>query len=292
MVALVGRPNVGKSTLMNALLGEHLSIVTPRAQTTREKVLGILTGADYQIIFVDTPGLLDPQYLLQRGMLETATGAITDADAVLLMLDATRPDQVPPEAAIDGLRYRRDAVRVIVNKIDEGKAEDIARLDAWSLETLGAEPLHISAKSGAGLKELRELLVQLLPSSPFLYPEDEIAVQSVRFFVEELIRETIFELYEEEIPYSSAVRIEEYREAEDPVYIRATVFVERESQKAIIIGQKGAAIRRLGAEARTKIEAFIGSRVYLDLWVKTMPGWRKKRSALEHLGYAVASDEP
>ena len=290
-VALVGRPNVGKSTLLNALTGEHLSIVTPRAQTTRERVLGIHTGPDAQIVFVDTPGLLDPQYLLQRGMLREALAAIADADAVLLLLDGTRPGEVPSPDVVERLAGRRGAVRAAVNKVDTAQASDVAALASWSREALGIEPLRISAETGAGLEALRAELVALLPESPYLYPADDIAVQSVRFFVEELIRETVFELYEEEVPYSTAVRIEEYREAADPVFIRATVYVERESQKGIVVGSRGAGIKRLGSEARRKIEEFVGAPVYLDLRVKALPGWRRKRSALEYLGYSAGEAE-
>ena len=267
-MALVGQPNVGKSTLLNALTGEKLSIVTPRAQTTRERVMGIYTDSSAQIIFVDTPGLLEPRYLLQRSMLESALAALADADLVLLLLDATRPeDTCPMGEALDALLARRDELFVVINKIDLARDDAVSALQEWVRERFGLAPIRISA-------------------------EDEIAVQPVRFFVSELVRETIFEEYHEEVPYSTAVRIEEFREAEDPVFIRAVVFVERESQKGILVGKGGAGIRRLGQLSREKIEAFLGRRVYLDLWVKAMPRWRKKRTALEHLGYPVPKDEP
>lgn len=291
-VALVGRPNVGKSTLMNALIGEKLSIVTPRAQTTRERVLGIYTDEAVQIIFVDTPGLLEPRYLLQKSMREAALAAVDDADVVLLLLDATRPDEPPAdEEALDRLRRRRDRVLVAVSKVDAATAGAVDSLEAWSRSALSVEPFRISAVTGEGLAELRQRIAALLPELPFLYPPDEIAVQPVRFFVSELIRETIFEEYHEEVPYGTAVRIEEFREAAEPMYIRATVFVERESQKGILVGQGGAAIKRLGQRAREKIEAFVGASVYLDLWVKAIPGWRRKATALQHLGYAVPAED-
>lgn len=287
-VALVGRPNVGKSSLLNALIGEKLSIVTSRAQTTRERVTGILTTESAQIVFVDTPGLLEPRYLLQHSMLEAALGALDDADVVLLLLDPTRDSAPVPEGeALDALQRRRDRLVVAINKVDVGKRDAVDTLDRWSRSVFGIEPIRISAHTGAGLDELLSALLSYLPESPFLFPPDEIATQPVRFFVSELVRETIFEEYEQEVPYSTAVRIEEFRESEDPVVIRAVIFVERESQKAILIGRKGEAIRRLGIRSREKIEAFIGRPVYLDLWVKAMPRWRKKRSALEHLGYPV-----
>src|SRR5690606_16738252 len=211
--------------------------------------------------------------------------ALADADVVLLLLDATRPDELPDAEALDALRARRDALIVAVNKTDAGSEEDIAALEAWSRAELGLEPHRLSASTGQGVAELLGALEARLPVSPFLYPEDELAVQSVRFFVTELIRETIFEEYEQEVPYSTAVRIEEYREAADPIYIRATIYVERESQKQILIGRGGARIKRLGARAREKIEAFLGQRVYLDLWVKPLANWRRKVGTLQYLGY-------
>ncbi len=290
-VALVGRPNVGKSTLLNAFIGERLSIVTPRAQTTRERVLGIYTDERAQLVFVDTPGLLDAIYLLQRSMLEAALTAVREADLVLLLLDATRPEERPAADALAQLRGRGDALHVAVNKIDAAPQEAVEELVAWTRQTLGREPHRIAAARGEGVERLREVLAAALPESPFLYPPEDIAAQPVRFFTAELVRETIFELYEEEIPYATVVRIEDFREASDPVYIRATIFVERESQKAILLGRGGAALKALGAAARGKIETFIGARVYLDLWVKVLPGWRRKKSALEYLGYAPPAEE-
>ncbi|HEX6309243.1 MAG TPA: GTPase Era [Longimicrobiales bacterium] len=287
-VALVGRPNVGKSTLLNALVGEKLSIVTSRAQTTRESVTGILTTASTQAIFVDTPGLLEPKYALQRAMLETALEVIADADLVLLLLDGTRPAELPQDGAVlDALRRRADSILVIVNKIDESTSDDVEALEAWSRSTLAVDAVRVSAARGDGITELRAAIEVRLPESPFFYPEDELAVQPVRFFVAELIRETVFEMYEQEVPYATIVRVEEYREAERPLYIRATVYVERESQKPIIIGQRGAGIRELGRRSREKIEAFVGAPVYLDLWVKTLPNWRARVGTLRYLGYRL-----
>ncbi|HUH14234.1 MAG TPA: GTPase Era [Longimicrobiales bacterium] len=287
-VALVGRPNVGKSTLMNALVGEKLSIVTALPQTTRERVTGILTRADTQVVFLDTPGLLEPRYLLQQSMQDAALRALHDADVVLLLLDATRADDtLPADEPLAALHARRARLVVAVNKVDAAPEQAVRGLEAWSSEVLGTSARRISALAGEGTEALLDALCARLPPSPFLYPEDELAVQPVRFFVAELVRETIFEEYTQEIPYSTVVRVEEFREAEDPVYIRATVYVERESQRGIIIGEKGAAIRRLGQRSRAKIEAFVGQRVYLDLWVKAMPRWRKKAGSLRHLGYAA-----
>lgn len=286
-IALVGRPNVGKSTLLNAFTGERLSIVTPRAQTTRDRVTGIFTDDRVQMIFLDTPGLLEPRYLLQRAMLATAVQAVEDADLVVLLLDGTNPDEVPAGEVLELLRARGDALHVVVNKVDVAPEGAVRGLVEWSARELGKEAFPISAATGEGVGALRERLAAALPEAPFYYPPDEIAVQPLRFFVAELVRETIFEEYAEEIPYATVVRVEEYREGSDPVYIRAVMYVERPSQKSILIGRGGAAIKRLGERSRAKIENFIGARVYLDLWVKVMPGWRRKRGALRFLGYPV-----
>ena len=291
LVALVGRPNVGKSTLLNALLGQKLSIVTPREQTTRERVLGILTDSGVQMVFVDTPGLLEPRYLLQASMQEEALRAIADSDVVMLLLDPTREDPpVPSAEVLERLRARGSALKVVVNKTDAAGPAAVERLVRWSREHLGRDPHGISALAAHGLDALRRELEAAMPESPFLYPEEDLAVQPVRFFVAELIRETIYEEYGQEIPYSSVVRIEEYRESESPVYIRAEIYVERASQKGILIGQGGRAIKRLGSRARSKIEAFVGRQVYLDLWVKPLAGWRRKASLLKRLGYRLPDE--
>src|SRR5215212_8144078 len=258
MVALVGFPNVGKSSLMNRLVEQKLSIVTPLAQTTRERVLGIDTRGGVQMVFVDTPGLVDPRYLLHRAMMHEATEVIGDADVVLLLIDASR-----------GAPLVREAVQ------------------AWAREQLGAEAVEVSAETGEGAEALRAKIEARLPESPFLYPEDDVSSQPVRFFAAELVRETIFELYEKEVPYSVAVKVEEFRESATPVYIRAVVFVERPTQKAILIGSGGSAIKRLGQAARAKVEEFVGAPVYLDLWVKVLPKWRKNPLELQRLGFTL-----
>jgi GTPase len=286
-VALVGRPNVGKSTLMNALLGEKLSIVTPKAQTTRESVTGILTTDSMQAIFVDTPGLLEPKYALQRAMHETAVEVLRDADVVLLLLDGTRPAELPSAEVVEMLRAKGAAIFVLINKIDVAPSEAVEALQRWADGELAATTLHVSAEAGTGVDHLRAAIEARLPESPFYYPADDLAVQPVRFFVAELIRETIFELYEQEVPYSTIARVEEFREAEEPVYIRATVYVERETQKPIIIGKGGAGIRELGRRSREKIELFLDQRVYLDLWIKVLPNWRAGVETLRYLGYRL-----
>jgi GTPase len=292
-VALVGYPNAGKSSLMNRLVEQKLSIVTPLAQTTRERVLGIDTRDGVQTVFVDTPGLVEPRYLLHRSMLHLATEVIGDADVVLLLVDAASAQGIPgfsPE--VMGLLGRARSLLVVANKTDAATPSQVRAVEEWARERFpGAAFAPVSAVGGEGVEALREELVRRLPESPFLYPEDEVSSQPVRFFVSELIREAAFELFEKEVPYSVAVKVDEFREAEVPVYIRATLYVERPSQKAIVIGSGGQAIRRLGASARARIEEFVGAQVYLDLWVKVLPRWRKDALSLQRLGFPVPRSE-
>jgi GTPase len=285
-VALVGQPNAGKSSLMNRLVEQKLSIVTPLAQTTRERVLGIDTRDGVQMVFVDTPGLVEPRYLLHRSMVHVATGVIRDADVVLLLIDAAAG---VPDFTDDVLELLVTTGRLIVlsNKRDIASEAQLRTVRAWSLEVLGREPREVSAGTGEGVESLRGEIAENLPQSPYLYPEDDVSSQPVRFFVAELIRETAFEMFEKEVPYAVAAKVEEYREADSPIYIRATIFVERPTQKAILIGSGGAAIKRLGATSRQKIEAFVGTPVYLDLWVKVLPRWRRDPLALQRFGFEL-----
>jgi GTP-binding protein Era len=274
-VALVGAPNVGKSSLLNALIGEKLSITTHKEQTTRQRVTGILSRPTFQAVFVDTPGLLEPRYLLHQAMVEEALIALRESDLAILILDATRPQEtLPPEEALAHILAAATPLIGVVNKVDAAPQSRVRPLLDWLDERARSPALAISATHGTGLPELERVIAAQLPASPFLYDEDELAVQPMRFFVEELIRETVFERYHQEIPYSTAVKVEEYREGGDPLYIRATIFLERDTQKQILIGQGGSGIRSLGRAAREKIEAFTGERVYLDLWVKVLARWR------------------
>jgi GTPase len=290
MVAIIGLPNAGKSSLLNQLIETKLSIVTASAQTTREQVVGIDTRDGVQMVFIDTPGIVDPAYLLHQSMLHIVASTIADADSVVLLLDATRPPPTIPEDVEALIRNTPSGPIVAINKVDVATPEDVSRLIHWSEGHFGISPLAVSARTGAGMEELRGAISERLPVSPFLYPVDDISTQNLRFFVSELIRETIFEQYEEEIPYSTAVRVEEYREESHPLYIRAVIFVERPSQKGILIGRGGAAIRELGVAARPKIESFVESPVYLDLWVKVLPRWRKSALELQRLGFPVPDD--
>lgn len=290
-VAMVGRPNAGKSSLLNAFLGERLSIVTAKAQTTWRRVTGILTSPGVQMVFLDTPGLLETRDLLQRAMLGAALEALEEADVVLVVLDAARgPEPGLAEQVLEVTRRTDAPLIAAVNKIDVAHADRVEETRRWSEEVLAASAYPVSALRGDGVGELRAAVDAALPEGPFLYPEDQIASDPVRFFVAELVRETVFEQFQEEVPYSTYVVIEEYREAEDPVYIQANVFVERRTQKGILVGQGGRSIRKLGTVAREKIESFIERPVYLDLWVKVLPGWRRRKVDLKRLGFRVPED--
>jgi len=282
IVSVAGKPNVGKSTLLNRIVGEKLSITSPKPQSTRDRVVGIRTTAESQMVILDTPGLLNPRYALQEAMRGAALRALEDADAIVYVADAAEgPPPSLAEAA--GLNHPpRAPILTALNKSD--------RLTRAALEKLsGQDFVPISALSGDGIAELMSRIEHLLPESPFLYPEDEISTQPVRFFVGELVRETVLEQLHDEVPYSVAVQVDEYREDRSPLYIRAVIYVERDSQKAIIIGSKGAQIRRIGESARAKIESFVGTQVYLDLWVKVLANWRKNTDSLSRFGYQLAT---
>lgn len=286
IVTVAGRPNAGKSTLLNRIVGQKLSIVSPKPQSTRDRIVGIRTDADVQMVILDTPGLLNPKYALQRAMRATALAALDDADVIVYLFDAaaaSTPAGVEPLAEAASLeRPVKAPVITVLNKAD---LLTVAQRSA--LRARYADAMLVSALSGEGVDDLVARVGGALPESPFLYPADEISTQHVRFFAAELIRETALEQLSEEIPYSVACEIDEFREDRSPVYIRAVLHVERDSQKRILIGTKGQRIRSIGQAARTKIEAFLEQNVYLDLWVKVLPNWRKNVNALARLGYRV-----
>src|SRR5205085_1398950 len=272
IVTVVGKPNVGKSTLLNRIVGEKLSITSPKPQSTRDRVVGIRTSENSQMVILDTPGLLNPKYALQESMLSTALRALEEADVIVYVIDAGEGAPLPlAEAA--GLRAApRAAIITAFNKSD--------RLDSSSANVVAEDSVFVSALTGDGIPELIARVEARLPESPFLYPEDEVSAQPIRFFVGELVRETLLEQLHDEVPYSVAVQVEEYREDRSPLYIRAVIYVERDSQKAIIIGARGAQIKRIGESARRKIETFAGTQVYLDLWIKVLANWRKNPGSL------------
>jgi len=291
-VTLVGRPNAGKSTLLNQLVGEHLSIVTPKAQTTWQRVTGILSTGKDQMIFLDTPGLLEVKDMLQRSMLGSALEALDEADIAILLIDSTtKPSSRNTVLTIEVLKETNAPLHIALNKVDIAEEQDIKGWEAWADRELSGSVYRLSSLTGEGADALLEGIRADLPVGPFLYPEEDIASDSVRFFVAELVRETIFELYHQEIPYSTFCHVEEFRENQDPVYMQVQIFVERESQKGILIGNKGRAIRELGEISRAKIEHFIDMRVYLDLWVKPLKAWRKNRGHLKRLGFRLPESE-
>ena len=285
IVTVVGKPNAGKSTLLNRIVGEKLAIVSEKPQSTRNRVVGIRTTDDTQMVVLDTPGLLNPRYELHRAMRTTALRALADADVIVYLADAT--ERVPPSLmeAAELTSTPRAPVILAMNKVDALRA-----VERDELRELVPEARFISALSGEGVDELLTELRHALPESPFLYPEDEISTASVRFFVSELVRETALEQLDEEVPYSLACVVEEFRESSAPVYIRTVLYVERESQKRILIGAGGQRIRDIGRAARIKVEQLVGASVYLDLWVKVLPNWRKSDSALRRFGYRLPDD--
>jgi len=293
-VAIVGEPNVGKSTLLNALLGQKISIVTPKPQTTRHKILGILSGENYQIVFLDTPGIIKPRYRLQEVMVEAARSAIEDADVVLLMIDVKEVDTSTVEERYNHLillvRPLQKPVLLLLNKIDLiRKSELLPMIDAFVKVYPFREIIPISALKADGVDDLREALMQFLPEGPPFYPPDIVSGQTERFFVSEIIREKIFQKFREEIPYSTAVQVVEFREREKGKdFISAEIYVERDSQKAILIGREGRALREVGFDARREIEEFLGREVYLELHVKVREKWRDSDAWLKRLGYTSA----
>lgn len=286
ILTLCGKPNAGKSTLLNYLVGQKLSIVSSKPQSTRERTVGILTDDNSQIVVLDTPGLLDPQYALQRAMRHVAVRALDDADVIVYLIDAHETNPLPLEKAATLTNTPRAPVLTVFNKVDTLETAERA-----VLEHAHPDSLRVSALTGDGIASLLERVRAALPESPFLYPEDDVGSQSLRFFASEFIRETALEQLEEEVPYSVACAIEEFREDRKPVYIRAVIYVERDSQKRIVIGQRGTKIREIGRASREKIEAMIDTPVYLDLWVKVLPNWRRDSNALRRLGFTHTDEE-
>ncbi len=289
-VAIVGRPNVGKSTLINNFLRFKLSIVTPKPQTTRHRVLGILNGENYQVIFLDTPGIMEKEkYELHKLMVKRAIEAIDEADLVVFMVEPYDPTEGDLKI-LDAIRERNKKTILAINKIDKvPKLEILPVIDAYAKLFEFAEVVPISALKLINTDELLDVIIKHLPEGEPFYPEDMLTDRPERFFVSEIIREKVFQLYGEEIPYSTAVEIEEFIES-DPEhggkdYIRAIIYVERESQKPILIGRNGQALKRVGIRARREIEEFLGRPVFLELWVKVRPKWRKDQRFLKELGY-------
>jgi GTPase len=280
IVTVAGFPNAGKSTLLNRLVGEKLAITSSKAQSTRHRILGLRTENDTQMVILDTPGLLEPKDTLHSAMRNAALAAVRDADVLVHVVDATAtiPIDFATAAGLD--RAPRANVLLALNKIDLiDEPKKFALLEHYP------EAVLLSAHTGDGMDRLVKAITERLPESPYLYPADELSTQPVKFFCAEFVRETALEQLGDELPHALACEIEEFREGSTPLYIRAVLHVERDSQKRIVIGANGQQIKKLGRVAREKIERFVGQPVYLDLWVKVLPNWRRNRNAVLRLGY-------
>jgi GTP-binding protein Era len=287
-VAIVGEPNVGKSTLLNSLLGQKLSIVTPKPQTTRHKILGISSGENFQIIFIDTPGLINPRYALQELMMSFANSALRDADVILPMIDASKPEIESSITLKVISEFKDKPIILVLNKIDlVKKGLLLPMIDSLSKLNLFKEIVPVSAARGENLGDLHKTIIKYLPEGIPLYPAESTSDKDERFFVSEIIREKIFGKFRDEIPYSTTVEIEEFNENQKnrKTYIRAIIYVERESQKGIIIGKGAKSLREIGADARKEIEELIGKPVFLELFVKVNTDWSDNKKILPKLGY-------
>ena len=285
-VNIVGSPNVGKSTLMNRLVGERLSIINAKAQTTRHRIMGIVNEDDYQIVYSDTPGVLDPAYKLQEGMMKFVKTALQDADVLLVVTDVNEQGMEHPET-LEKIAAMDVPTFVLVNKIDLASDQSAveAKLDAWAAKLPRASVVPISALHNFNVDTLLERIVAQLPESPPFFPKDELTDKPMRFFVSEIVREKILTHYKQEIPYSCEVVVEAYEDAPDITRIRAEIHVARESQKHIVIGAQGRMIKRVGMDSRKDIEAFLGKKVFLDLYVRVDKNWRDDERKLKRFGY-------
>ena len=285
-VNIVGNPNVGKSTLMNDLVGERLSIITAKAQTTRHRIMGIVNADDYQIVFSDTPGVLKPKYKLQESMLEFSEGALTDADILIYVTDIVE-DPLKNKDFLDKVAKESIPILLIINKIDllTGNADLLKVIDRWKEILPNAEVFPTSAKEHFNVDNLMKRIVELLPDSPPFFGKDALTDKPARFFVTEIIREKILLNCDKEVPYSAEVLVEKFDEKERSIHIMAVVYVERDSQKPIVIGKGGAMLKRIGIDARKDIETFFGKKVYLEIFVKVEKDWRNRENKLRAFGY-------
>jgi GTP-binding protein Era len=284
-VNIIGNPNVGKSTLMNALVGERLSIITSKAQTTRHRILGIVNGADFQIVFSDTPGIIKPAYDLQASMMDFVKSAFDDADVLLYMVEIGEME-LKDAAFFKKITEATIPVMLLINKIDKSTQEEVeAKLAYWQEKVPNANVYLISALENFGIEEVLNKIVEILPASPAFYPKDQLTDKPERFFVNECIREKILMHYKKEIPYAVEIVTEEFFEEEKIIKIRAVIMVERDTQKGIIIGHKGSALKRVGIEARKDLEKFFDKKIFLELYVKVNKNWRNDTKQLKRFGY-------
>lgn len=284
-VNIIGSPNVGKSTLMNQLVGEKMSIITSKAQTTRHRILGVVTGDNHQIVYSDTPGVLEPSYKLQEGMMKSVNSALVDADVFLLVTDVFE-DSINNEEVFQKVIKSKKPTLLILNKIDVVMPERVEeKVTYWSEKVPGISILPISALKKANISFVEEWILKNLPEGPQYYDKDTLTDRPERFFTSEIIREKILQFYKKEIPYSVEVEVEEFKKEKKLNRIRAIIYVSRESQKGIIIGHKGEALKRTGTEARKDLEEYFGQKVFLDLYVKVSKDWRTDEKKLKKLGY-------
>ncbi len=283
-VNIIGNPNVGKSTLMNALVGEKLSIITKKCQTTRHRILGLVNGEDFQIVFSDTPGILNPHYKLQQCMLQQVEGALSDADVFLVVTDMG--EEIKNKEIYENIKRSNIPVVVVINKIDLASQEKVNEIiEHWQKEIPRADIVPCSALHSMGIEKVMDLVKGYLPASPAYYDKDMLTDKSMRFLVSEIIREKILLIYDKEIPYSTEVAVEEFKESEQMNRIRAIIFTERDSQKKILIGKNGSMIKRVGTEARKDIEEFTEKKCFLELMVKVKKDWRNCERDLRNFGY-------
>lgn len=286
-VNIIGNPNVGKSTLMNALVGEKLSIITSKAQTTRHRIMGIVSSEDFQIVYSDTPGILKPSYKLQESMMKFVTGAVADADVILYVTDTVERGE-RSAGIIDRIRQSGVPAIVVINKIDLTTPEALETLvDKWQGELPEARIVPASAKENFNIEGLFKTILDLLPEGPAFYPKDTLTDKTLRFFASEIIREKILRFYDKEIPYCCEIEIESYKEEPAIDRIAATIYVARDSQKGILIGHKGEKLKRVGQAAREDMEQFLGKKVFLQLFVKVNDDWRNNERQLRRFGYEL-----
>ena len=284
-VNIVGNPNVGKSTLMNSLVGEKLSIITSKAQTTRHRILGIVNGDDFQLVLSDTPGVIKPSYELQSSMMDFVKSAIEDADVLIYMIEIGE-SSLKDENLFNKIKSSSIPVVVLINKIDLSNQEELEnQVSEWSKKLPNAEIFPISALKEFQVDNLLKRLIELLPECPPYFPKDQLTDKPERFFVNEIIREKILINYNKEIPYSVEILTEEFKEDEKIIRIRSVIMVERNSQKGIIIGHKGSALKKVGIESRKDLETFFGKQIYIELFVKVNKNWRSNQNQLKRFGY-------
>lgn len=285
-VNIIGNPNVGKSTLMNAFVGEKLSIITSKAQTTRHRILGIVNGTDFQVILSDTPGIIKPAYQLQESMMDFVKSAFEDADVLVYMVEIGEKE-LKDEAFFKKIIHSKIPVILVLNKIDKSNQEQLEeQVQLWKEKVPNAEIFPVSALEGFNVPQVFERIVELLPESPAFYPKDTLTDKPERFFVNEIIREKILLHYKKEIPYSVEIETEEFFEEEEIIRMRSVIMVERDTQKGILIGHKGSALKRVGMEARKDLEKFFGKQVHLELYVKVNKNWRSNSKQLKRFGYS------